>query len=52
MWGCGLKYCVSVDYALLNHVTPYVGVWIEILEIPYELLVKRVTPYVGVWIEI
>jgi len=33
-------------------VTPFVGVWIEILYIPccYQLLL--VTPFVGVWIEI
>ena len=33
-------------------VTPYAGVWIEILYNIYEMKVSMVTPYAGVWIEI
>ena len=34
------------------HVTPYVGVWIEIMMNERTLKILEVTPYVGVWIEI
>ena len=34
------------------YVTPYVGVWIEILSRTKKLTIYDVTPYVGVWIEI
>ena len=30
-WGCGLKFSYIVRYTLLCHVTPCVGVWIEII---------------------
>ena len=33
-------------------VTPYVGVWIEILTPATNFPISPVTPYVGVWIEI
>ena len=33
-------------------VTPFVGVWIEILNTKYPLENPHVTPFVGVWIEI
>ena len=33
-------------------VTPYVGVWIEILKLLLAIGGFAVTPYVGVWIEI
>ena len=33
-------------------VTPFVGVWIEILERSQDSQKKLVTPFVGVWIEI
>ena len=33
-------------------VTPFVGVWIEILEECAEYMNCSVTPFVGVWIEI
>ncbi len=33
-------------------VTPFVGVWIEILETVQRILSMAVTPFVGVWIEI
>ena len=33
-------------------VTPYVGVWIEIISDSVDSIDLGVTPYVGVWIEI
>ena len=33
-------------------VTPFVGVWIEIIFVSYDIDKKSVTPFVGVWIEI
>ena len=33
-------------------VTPYAGVWIEILSKRSVILTSNVTPYAGVWIEI
>ena len=33
MWGCGLKLLLSIGLLQLEDVTPYVGVWIEILKI-------------------
>ena len=49
---CGLK---SVFFDLLlgsEGVTPYAGVWIEILHQTVINKYKCVTPYAGVWIEI
>ena len=34
------------------NVTPFVGVWIEIILKYPQLIVYKVTPFVGVWIEI
>ena len=34
------------------NVTPYAGVWIEILQVTVSLTFVVVTPYAGVWIEI
>ena len=31
MWGCGLKYCIILLKNWYKNVTPYVGVWIEIV---------------------
>ena len=33
-------------------VTPFVGVWIEIVTIVTHEYLNKVTPFVGVWIEI
>ena len=33
-------------------VTPYAGVWIEIMSVQILLMKSCVTPYAGVWIEI
>ena len=33
-------------------VTPYAGVWIEIVRYTARLMYSMVTPYAGVWIEI
>ena len=35
MWGCGLKYDIAYIMDAMAVVTPYVGVWIEILWIPF-----------------
>ena len=43
-----MTYQVNYKY----QVTPYVGVWIEIIGGTVKVSVMRVTPYVGVWIEI
>ena len=34
-----------------NEVTPFTGVWIEIIQKKVIYLVNRVTPFTGVWIE-
>ena len=36
----------------INHVTPFVGVWIEIENSCFVIAHLVVTPFVGVWIEI
>ena len=49
---CGLK---SIRHYIKNHrttVTPYAGVWIEILHNNINKNNINVTPYAGVWIEI
>ena len=33
-------------------VTPFVGVWIEIVSRSMMQMIRNVTPFVGVWIEI
>ena len=48
---CGLKYACLV-FECLRCVTPYAGVWIEILKVFARTLNFDVTPYAGVWIEI
>ena len=52
MWGCGLKLHILSCEPDWFTVTPYVGVWIEIIlpQAPFDIAL--VTPYVGVWIEI
>ena len=37
---------------MLKYVTPFRGVWIEIIRVKMNKLGKRVTPFRGVWIEI
>ena len=51
-WECGLKYVFRHLYVCHIVVTPFVGVWIEILTTQVFLLSVLVTPFVGVWIEI
>ena len=51
-WECGLKYRISDDMAIVEYVTPCVGVWIEILRGFDARHLPLVTPCVGVWIEI
>ena len=52
MWGCGLKSLAPLTPAGTDRVTPYVGVWIEIMCLMSIAAGYWVTPYVGVWIEI
>ena len=40
-------FSIFAEYA----VTPFVGVWIETMHLPYVILLTVVTPFVGVWIE-
>ena len=49
---CGLKSEESVISLVVTSVTPYAGVWIEIIFILQIKLYDIVTPYAGVWIEI
>ena len=51
MWGCGLKLVSNLVIKQPLNVTPYVGVWIEMLLRFWFLVRFSVTPYVGVWIE-
>ena len=50
MWECGLKL-VNDNLRPVGSVTPYVGVWIETLQVGHAKRLHCVTPYVGVWIE-
>ena len=52
LWECGLKSYVYGTDRLADHVTPFVGVWIEITQSKYFVASRKVTPFVGVWIEI
>ena len=52
VWECGLKFLPDFVIMSGNHVTPCVGVWIEILSGCAIASVHNVTPCVGVWIEI
>ena len=49
-WVCGLKPVPYNNVATIQ-VTPFVGVWIETLEISAKIQTHQVTPFVGVWIE-
>ena len=44
--------CYCTRYFTSNDVTPYAGVWIEIVKIHKFREHGSVTPYAGVWIEI
>ena len=49
---CGLKF-ICFLHRLSDHVvTPYAGVWIEIVKKGWDKSGHIVTPYAGVWIEI
>ena len=50
-WVCGLKPRQVDGSKRENHVTPFVGVWIETCLCRCILLSVSVTPFVGVWIE-
>ena len=47
-----MKFLIQLLITIITMVTPYAGVWIEILYNIYEMKVSMVTPYAGVWIEI
>ena len=49
---CGLKSLSIPTSGLQGSVTPFTGVWIEIVEYIFRLVIHRVTPFTGVWIEI
>ena len=49
---CGLKLSSSRPAGRELHVTPFAGVWIEILPPSAVITVLFVTPFAGVWIEI
>ena len=51
-WECGLKYITFYFVCGISNVTPFVGVWIEIFNMPWNCFSFWVTPFVGVWIEI
>ena len=52
LWVCGLKSLRIRVKHRMKLVTPFMGVWIEILVlIPYNVRI-HVTPFMGVWIEI
>ena len=47
-----MKSTLKVDFCILYTVTPFTGVWIEILYHRYNSISVIVTPFTGVWIEI
>ena len=49
---CGLKSIAVTILVIWYLVTPYAGVWIEIIKMSADPSNKLVTPYAGVWIEI
>ena len=51
-WECGLKSVKQTEEHIRNHVTPFVGVWIEMKKAWSTYNAAVVTPFVGVWIEI
>ncbi len=51
-WECGLKSWNWRIGLWWQWVTPFVGVWIEIINLQIMVRRKGVTPFVGVWIEI
>ena len=49
---CGLKFRFPRPQRSGSPVTPYAGVWIEMLRASLVAFCFGVTPYAGVWIEI
>ena len=50
---CGLKFTTTVAAGIGLVVTPFMGVWIEILLANMlDIMRPMVTPFMGVWIEI
>ena len=52
LWVCGLKYTIYTCHWILPDVTPFMGVWIEIVIEREANHFAAVTPFMGVWIEI
>ena len=52
LWVCGLKSKLILYLGSQMLVTPFMGVWIEILQYLPLLAIRQVTPFMGVWIEI
>ena len=51
LWVCGLKSLHLPLPVRIGSVTPFMGVWIEILMLLLLSLFVKVTPFMGVWIE-
>ena len=49
---CGLKFFAFFAPSFSIDVTPFAGVWIEIISEYYDIGNDVVTPFAGVWIEI
>ena len=47
---------IEIDHGIpnctLHHVTPFAGVWIEMIKHRNDTRENTVTPFAGVWIEI
>ena len=51
-WACELKCRIDKRNIYMGHVTPHVGVWVEIPAFGAINKCHYVTPHVGVWVEI
>ena len=50
--GVWIETCIKTHVKTADNVTPFVGVWIETMQIFFFIfIVFSVTPFVGVWIE-
>ncbi len=47
-----MKLIMTRELCAISLVTPFMGVWIEILEVVLNGNSQNVTPFMGVWIEI
>ena len=51
-WERGLKLVVLSRYRVRIRVAPFVGAWIEIMDLSFWSVAFAVAPFVGAWIEI